>query len=129
MLGSSSLPSRWRGGANSQPTSRPRWFDRFLSPVLLSIASRACTHPIQTIVLFAFLASTTYLGLLENSLFAEPASAGVVGAADFQSLLAGSKRLYLGEDTNWKWTVEDNNVQIKTDAVGHVFLLLVILVF
>ena len=50
------LFTRVQGPAGAQKT-RPGWYDRHFAPVLLSIAKKACTHPIYTIVTVAFLAS------------------------------------------------------------------------
>jgi hydroxymethylglutaryl-CoA reductase (NADPH) len=82
---------------------------RHINPVLFALSRRACIHPIYTIVSVAILASTTYLGLLESSLFDRGIGPGSpIGRVDFNSLLAGSKRLYAGPQTQWKWSVDDS---------------------
>lgn len=86
--------------------ARPGWFDRHFTPVLLSIAKKACTHPVHTIVAIAFLASYSYLGVLDKG-FLEQNDA-TPGQVDFNTLLAGSKILRVGEETSWKWVVEEN---------------------
>lgn len=86
--------------------SRPGWFDRRCSPVLLSIAKKACTHPIHTIVTIAFLASCSYLGALDKSLLKQADSEP--GIVDFNTLLVGSQHLNIGQETAWKWEAADN---------------------
>lgn len=103
MLGS--LASRWQATGDQQKTA-PTWFDRHLSPVLLSVAKKACTHPIHTIVTIAFLASYSYLGVLDKGLL-ESGVDDVSKNVDFQSLLAGSKTLRVGEETSWQWEASD----------------------
>jgi len=89
-----------RGGEQTRPT----WFDRHFTPILLSVAKKACTHPIHTIVTIAFVASYSYLGVLDKGLLER--TDAVSGHADFDSLLVGSKRLRVGQETAWKWEVE-----------------------
>jgi hydroxymethylglutaryl-CoA reductase (NADPH) len=120
MLGAFFLPSRWRGVGNAEKTTRPGWYDRHLSPILLSISKRACTHPIHTIVFFALLASTTYIGVLDHGLFdRSPAISSTSGKVDFTTLMAGSKRLRVGEDTDWQWKVEVANSNSKPEEVSR----------
>jgi hypothetical protein len=90
-------------------------FDRSCTPILLSIAKKACTHPIHTIVVIAFLASYSYLGVLEKGLLEGTDKAP--GHVDFQTLLAGSKRLRVGEETSWKWEVEEDRIGTKVEQV------------
>lgn len=67
----------------------------------------------------AIIASTTYLGLLETSLFDRQNSlAGTGGRVDFESLLVGSKRLYAGADSNWNWQIQENGYDKKVDNVS-----------
>ncbi|PSN65200.1 hypothetical protein BS50DRAFT_496838 [Corynespora cassiicola Philippines] len=102
------LTSRWQttGAADK---ARPGWYDRHCSPLLLSIAKKACTHPIHTIVTIAFLASYSYLGVLDKGLL-ERVPDKATGKVDFTTLLAGSKRLRVGEETAWKWEAEEEQV-------------------
>src|SRR3954466_1329413 len=93
--------SRWQSGASDKAV-RPGWYDRHLAPVLLSVAKKACTHPIHTIVTIAFLASYSYLGVLDKGLLGRDAN-NATGKLDFNTLLAGSKRLHVGKETAWKW--------------------------
>jgi hypothetical protein len=109
------LTSRWQSTGDHQKTS-PNWFDRHVNPLLLSVAKKACTHPIHTIVTIAFLASYSYLGVLDKGLLEsgiEEASSRV----DFQTLLAGSKRLRIGEETSWQWEAEENRISVNADKV------------
>jgi hydroxymethylglutaryl-CoA reductase (NADPH) len=67
----------------------------------------------------AILASTTYLGLLESSLFDRRVSVNnAIGRVDFNTLLMGSKRLYTSEETNWKWTVDEARMHTSADDVS-----------
>jgi hydroxymethylglutaryl-CoA reductase (NADPH) len=65
----------------------------------------------------AVLASTTYLGLLESSLFDGTSIGSTLGRADFDSLLMGSKRLYTSPENGWKWQLEDNGADRQVDDV------------
>ncbi|KAI9659018.1 MAG: 3-hydroxy-3-methylglutaryl-coenzyme A (HMG-CoA) reductase isozyme [Bathelium mastoideum] len=108
MLFSSFLPAGLRGSTDKTQNDTPGWFNRRITPVLLSLSRRACSHPIHTIVFIAVLSSTAYMGLLESSLFEPPLhGTSETGKADFNTLLAGSKRLRLDTSTAWKWQVED----------------------
>ena len=94
---------RRQDGNRANPTT-PNWFRVRLIPYLQSISKRANTHPIHTIAFFAILASTTYIALLESSLFEPPAHVDAVpGQVDVPSFLAGSKTLLAGKNTDWKW--------------------------
>ncbi|KAL6706956.1 3-hydroxy-3-methylglutaryl-coenzyme A (HMG-CoA) reductase isozyme [Coniothyrium glycines] len=120
------LTSRWQGADGNEKTS-PAWFDRHVSPVILSVAKKACTHPIHTIVTIAFLASYSYLGVLDKGLLEsgiEEASTGV----DFQTLLAGSKTLRAAEETSWQWEPEELQARIQKHPSAQE-LALVTLVF
>lgn len=95
--------------AEGENETEPSWLKRQITGSLQSISRRACIHPIHTIVVIALLASTTYVGLLEGSLFdsfRNPKNAA--GQVDVDSLLLGSRNLRLGESTSWKWQVEDS---------------------
>lgn len=115
------LPSRWRQQDANRAGGYPSWYNRNVTPILQFISSRACTHPIHTIVVVALLASTTYVGLLESSLFDRSIYAGSgLGKADFNSLLVGSKQLRAGPETAWKWQTEENSSVNTADAVREV---------
>ncbi|OJJ02418.1 hypothetical protein ASPVEDRAFT_132429 [Aspergillus versicolor CBS 583.65] len=108
------------GGSEPEPS----WLKRQVTGRLQSISRRACIHPIHTIVVIALLASTTYVGLLEGSLFdsfRNPKHAA--GQVDVDSLLLGSRSLRLGEDTFWKWQVEESATQEEYEAAQHLALM------
>lgn len=89
--------------------AEPTWLRRQITSGLQCISRRACIHPIHTIVVIAILASTTYVGLLEGSLFdAARNPRNVAGQLDTATLLQGSRSLRLGESTSWKWQAEDS---------------------
>jgi hydroxymethylglutaryl-CoA reductase (NADPH) len=89
---------------------------RHINPVLFALSRRACIHPIYTIVSVAILASTTYLGLLESSLFDR--AGGPIGRVDFNSLLAGNKRLFAGPESQWKWSADETWPEAPVDNVS-----------
>ncbi|KAL5396187.1 hypothetical protein PMIN02_003442 [Paraphaeosphaeria minitans] len=99
------LANRFQNPRAGEPT-RPGWFDRHCTPVLLSIAKKACTHPVHTIVTIAFLASYSYLGVLDKGFLEQ--NDPTPGQVDFSTLLAGSKRLRVGQETAWKWDTEEH---------------------
>jgi hydroxymethylglutaryl-CoA reductase (NADPH) len=107
------LTSRWQG---EQKKTGPAWFDRHFNPILLSVAKKACTHPIHTIVTIAFVASYSYLGVLDKGLL-ESGIEEVSSRVDFTTLLAGSKRLRIGEETSWQWEAEEPKTAIYKDKV------------
>lgn len=98
------LTSRWQS-ATPQAKTTPNWFAHTISPVLLSVAKKACTHPIHTIVTIAFLGSYSYIGVLDKGLL--DTETAYPGRVDLQTLLAGSKQLHVGAETNWQWQVEE----------------------
>jgi hydroxymethylglutaryl-CoA reductase (NADPH) len=113
MRGSNLLPKQLRSlsGHNS-------WLSRSITSTLLSIASLACQHPIHTLVVIALLASTSYVGLLQESLF-DTTSQTRNGRVDVASLLEGGRTLELSSRTSWKWHVEgdhsfDDKEKVKT---------------
>lgn len=105
-------------GASETVRSRPTWYDRQVSPLLQAVCRRACTHPIHTIVFTALLASTTYLSVIESSLF-NGSSADSLGKADFNTLLAGSKTLRVGPATEWKWQADEDRNDVAVDDVSE----------
>ena len=98
------LTSRWQS-ATPQAKTTPNWFAHTISPILLSVAKKACTHPIHTIVTIAFLGSYSYIGVLDKGLL--DTETAYPGRVDLQTLLAGSKQLHVGAETNWQWQVEE----------------------
>ncbi|KAK4982252.1 3-hydroxy-3-methylglutaryl-coenzyme A (HMG-CoA) reductase isozyme, partial [Elasticomyces elasticus] len=127
MLGTSLIPARWRFFEPTDP-NKPGWYNRQITPYLQGISRRACTHPIHTIVFFAFIASTTYISLLETGLF-EPAPVHAPGHVDFKALSAGSRRLHLGQETEWRWRVEENGGSQSAMDMAEQNLALLTLVF
>ena len=114
------LPSRFRGPQHGSSNAEPGWLNRKITSVVQALSRRACIHPIHTVVIVAFLASTTYIGLLQESLFEGlPTRAG---KAEWGSLVEGSRQLYTGEDTAWKWQAQDNDVPAPAGA-DHLALL------
>jgi len=119
MLRSYLLPARLRGSDDTASSTKPKWLSRRVTPVLLSLSRRACVHPIYTLVFVAILASTTYLGLLDSSLFDRQTSAGhAVGQVDFDAFLQGSKNLFVGPESGWKWIPESNGMNREADDVS-----------
>ena len=108
------LTRRWQGPGGAERAS-PAWFDRHFSPILLSVAKKACTHPIHTIVTIAFLASYSYFGVLDKGLL-ETGTEDISGNVDFQTLLAGSKKLRIGEETSWQWEAVDATSSVADKA-------------
>ncbi|KAF2138277.1 uncharacterized protein K452DRAFT_361352 [Aplosporella prunicola CBS 121167] len=124
MLGAKLLPVSFFGAAEK---SRPNWYDRHISPILQAVCRRACTHPIHTIVFTALLASTTYLSVLESSLFESASPDSALSKADFNTLLAGSKTLRLGPATEWKWQAEEDRNDIAAEESSDKLALLTLL--
>ncbi|KAJ5132249.1 hypothetical protein N7448_006407 [Penicillium atrosanguineum] len=121
-----SLLSKRLRSSEADPDAEPSWIRRQVTSGLQCISRRACVHPIHTIVVIALLASTTYVGLLEGSLFDTARNPrNVAGQVDTETLLQGSRSLRLGESTSWKWQAEDtwaDSTQVETPAVRHLAL-------
>ncbi|EXJ83297.1 hydroxymethylglutaryl-CoA reductase (NADPH) [Capronia coronata CBS 617.96] len=123
MRGSSLLPKQLRSLGRSDS-----WLNRTVTSGLLALSHTACQHPIHTIVVLALLASTSYVGLLQESLF----DTGVKtiqqnGRVDVEALLKGSRTLELSEKTAWKWDFADDygvpQVSLGADHYALVTLL------
>lgn len=69
-----------------------------------------------TIFTVAILASTSYHGLLEGSLFGHTTLGINLAGTDLTSLVEGGRRLRLGEETSWKWQ-SDNGGSRDQDLV------------
>ena len=121
MLGSSFLRSKIPGTATETPAG-PVWLNKRVTPLLQALSYRACLHPIHTIVIVAFLASTTYIGLLDSSLFDVVNPTAIGGKADWSSLQEGSRQLIVGRETGWKWQPVDPGSPIDA-GVDHLALL------
>ncbi|KAK0730903.1 hydroxymethylglutaryl-coenzyme A reductase-domain-containing protein [Lasiosphaeris hirsuta] len=100
MLASSLIPSRFRGEQPASQAAAPSWLNKKVTPILQTLSKLTASHPIHTIVVVALLASSTYIGLLEDSLFDATRS---VRKAEWSSLVEGSRRLRAGPDTAWNW--------------------------
>ncbi|KAF7191178.1 3-hydroxy-3-methylglutaryl-coenzyme A reductase [Pseudocercospora fuligena] len=100
------LPTRWRRNRDITDPNKPGSYSSLLTPYLETVSLKACTHPIRTITLVAILGSAFYVNLLDQGFF-QP-SVGSVNKIDFASLSEGSRRLHLGQDTAWKWQLEEN---------------------
>jgi hydroxymethylglutaryl-CoA reductase (NADPH) len=121
MLGSIFLRSKTPGAA-TETAAGPIWMNKKVTPLLQALSYRACLHPIHTIVIVAFFASTTYIGLLQSSLFEVAKSTAVVGRADWLSLQEGSRQLRVGSETGWKWQPADVETPMER-GVDHLALL------
>jgi len=118
IISSTLLPRSW---SSKEPSQRvpPGLVGRNVGSLFVGLSKRACVHPIYTIVSVAILASTTYLGLLENSLFDRRISANnAVGRIDLNNILTGSKKLYAGPDTEWKWSADVARTDGNADDVS-----------
>lgn len=116
MRGSSLIPERFRS-TKAGDSTEAGWLNRHVTKGLQSVSRRACVHPIYTLVVIALLASTTYVGLLDGTLF-DPVKLGSrhPGLVDVNSLLDGERSLRLSEETGWKWQV-DNGFQARQSNV------------
>ncbi|KAK0741586.1 hydroxymethylglutaryl-coenzyme A reductase-domain-containing protein [Apiosordaria backusii] len=119
MIAANLLPSRFRGEQPATQAAAPSWFNKKVTPLLQVLSKLTSTHPIHTIVVVALLASSSYIGLLEDSLFDASIS---VRKAEWSSLVEGSRRLRVGEDTAWKWQTDDSDAPIPEGA-DHLALL------
>lgn len=107
MRGSSLLPQRFRELVDTDSV-----LYRTVTNGLLAVSRLSLGSPIPTIVVTALLASTSYVGLLQESLFDTGASnLGTHGKVDTSALLKGNRTLELSEATSWKWQIlEDGAV-------------------
>ena len=121
MLSASLLPMRFRGepAVSQQQNTTPTYMGKKITPVLQLLARLACSYPVHIVVLVALFASTSYVGLLQDSLFDGTVRAG---KADWSSLVEGSRVLRSGPDTAWKWQSVEKNGNVSAD-VDHLALL------
>ncbi|RBQ99313.1 hypothetical protein VDGD_06169 [Verticillium dahliae] len=119
MISSVLFPRRFRGEQPQAQPAAPSWISKKSTPILQFFSSLACSHPIHTVVIVAVLASSSYVGLLQESLFDATTS---VRKADWSSLTEGSRRLQVGPETNWKWQNVDQDV-VPASHVEHLALL------
>lgn len=117
------IPRRFRSASRNEESPEPSWLKKQVTNVLQAASRRACAHPIHTIVVIALLASTTYVGLLEGSIFDAFRHTGSgPGQLNPSSFLHGSRVLRLGEDTAWRWQIEDQGVSDSTEISQHLAL-------
>ena len=114
MLGSSLIPTRWRRNYDITDPDKPGFYNRQVTPYLQAVSSKACTHPVHTIALVAILGSAFYVNLLESGFF-QPSPAAAVNRVDFGALSAGSRRLFLGSETGWKWQLQEDGAAQKAE--------------
>lgn len=119
MIASSLLPSRFRGEQPAAKAEPPSWLNTKISPFLQVVAKLTSSHPIHTVVVVALLASSSYIGLLEESLFD---ATRTVRTADWESLTEGSRSLRAGPDSGWKWQTWDPEAEVSPN-VDHLALL------
>ena len=96
------LPARLRGASSAGAATPPSYLNRKITPILQSLSQPAFNHPIRTIVLVLLLGSSSYIGLLEGSLF-EARTSGETGQIDLPTLVDGGRQLRMDKGTAWKW--------------------------
>ncbi|KAF7551915.1 hypothetical protein G7Z17_g4663 [Cylindrodendrum hubeiense] len=119
------LPSRFRGETPVAQAAAPSWASKRLTPLVQFLSRLACSHPIHTVVTVAVLASTSYIGLLQERLFELNVQGAALGKADWSSLVEGSRVLLASPDNGWKW----QGVGQGADAAVAEHLALLTLVF
>ena len=113
------LPARFRG---EQPVARvntPSWLSKKVTPFLEAFARLSSSRPIYTVTIVAALASTSYIGLLEDGSFG---SSKIGAKPGWSALEETSQTLRTGEDTAWTWQA----VRLSSDTpegVDHLALL------
>ncbi|CAD6501571.1 BgTH12-01822 [Blumeria graminis f. sp. triticale] len=112
-------------GVGHQSAAGPKWLKNKITPFVKKLSRGACIHPIHTVVIVALLASTTYISLLESSLFNRVTITGHA-ETDWRSLRQGGRQLQVGSETNWEWSVSDS---IKSISPEQDHLALITLVF
>ncbi|KXJ96234.1 hydroxymethylglutaryl-coenzyme A reductase [Microdochium bolleyi] len=113
MIASSFLPSRFRGEKPSGERQPPSKINKKVTPFLHAVSKLACSHPIHTICLVAIIASTTYVGVMKESLLDLTRNAR---KAEWSSLTEGSRVLQAGPETSWKWQSLENTADTPKDA-------------
>ena len=116
MRGGHLLPQRFRaiGDSNS-------WLNKNVTSTIVTVSRIACQHPIHSIVAIALFASTSYVGLLQESLFDTGLpSLSKNGKLDTNALLKGSRSLELSQNTDWKWLSRDSDpLPQVSDSIDH----------
>jgi hydroxymethylglutaryl-CoA reductase (NADPH) len=122
MLGASYLPARLRSDHGHTENAKPGYLNRCITPILQSVSRKAFTHPIHTIVFVALLASTSYIGSLEDSLLDHTSLAGSgSGGTSLAVLAEGGRRLKLGEQTGWRWHTYNEDLDAP-EVVGYLHI-------
>ncbi|KAI8628866.1 3-hydroxy-3-methylglutaryl-coenzyme A reductase [Xylariaceae sp. FL1651] len=119
---SSFLPSRFRGEQPNDVHAPPSKANKKVTPILQFFSKIACSHPVHTIVCIALLASTTYVGVMRESLLDVSRNER---NSEWSSLVEGSRSLKTGPDA-WRWQTFDSKAKVPAD-VDH--LALITLVF
>lgn len=120
MRGSALLPKQFRSLGNSDS-----WLNRNVTSTLVKVSALSCQHPIHTIVAIALIASTSYVGLLQESLFDSGIEAlQHSGRVDVEALLTGSRTLELSKSTDWKWQLRDDGLVPELSEVRKSLLVL-----
>ncbi|KAG9247799.1 hydroxymethylglutaryl-coenzyme A reductase-domain-containing protein [Calycina marina] len=115
------LPSRFRGASKVEVPITPSWLNKHLTPLIQALSRPAFLHPIHTVACVALLASTSYISLIDSSLF-DSVKSNADGKAHWSSLVEGSRKMRLGAETGWKWQPTDSDVPIINDE-EHLALL------
>ncbi|EXL39542.1 hydroxymethylglutaryl-CoA reductase (NADPH) [Fusarium oxysporum f. sp. radicis-lycopersici 26381] len=97
----------------------PSKANKKITPILQYIASISCNHPLYTICVIAVLASTTYVGIVKNSLYGATVS---VRQTEWSSLAQGSSSVFASPETSWEWQSFDPRTQLPANA-NHLALL------
>ncbi|KAK5987066.1 3-hydroxy-3-methylglutaryl-coenzyme A reductase [Cladobotryum mycophilum] len=113
------LPSRFRGEPTPVQNQAPSRFNKTITPLIQSLAKLAYGHPIHTVVVYALLASTSYIGLLQDSILNGSTK---LGKAEWSSLAEGSRDLFAGPETAWKWQSVERGYKASSEA-DHLALL------
>lgn len=113
MIASTFLPARFRGEQPTDIPAPPSKTNQRLTPILQFVSKIACLHPIHTIVVVALIASTTYVGVVKESLLDVTRS---TRNADWSSLVEGSRSLWTGPETSWRWQSFDSGSTKPKDA-------------
>ncbi len=118
MVGLSLIPAWLLSHDSEAADQKPSWLKQRTVPFVSSLSRRACSHPIHAIVFVALLASTTYIGLLEGSLFGQQDHDGrTLISTDWNALLNGSRALCIGEGSDWKWQSDEDSQCSEPDKV------------
>lgn len=114
MLGASFLPARFRHEHTDQgPLQEPGFLNLRITCFLQWVSCKAFTHPINTIISVALVASTCYVGLLEGSLLDHTSLGHSVRGVELESLAKDGIHMRVGDETSWKWQVNTRGLGAK----------------